>query len=221
MTLAEIFEKVEAGNQNPTFTREDFILPLVNEAIQMVAERFCINELAGEKTITISPSTANYIALPDDYNHDLYLLKNITDNNREINLRPNLLVLERLFPGEPRPGYVTDAAATESMLYFAPALYEAEGDQDLKLYYYTSVDEYEIGDVDETPEWIPKDLHKGLIVDFVLKELWALEEDGIDGQKINTAFYENQHNKALQKMARHTRFNPRCRPVVQRTARFH
>lgn len=221
MTLAEIFKKVEAGNQNPTFTRADFILPLVNEAIQMVAERFCINKLAGEQTITISPSTANYINLPDDYNHDLYLLKNITDNNREMNLRPNLLVLERLFPGEPRPGYVTDAAVTESRLYFAPALCETEGDQDLKLYYYTSVDEYEIGDVDETPEWIPKDLHKGLIVDFVLKELWALEEDGIDGQKINTMFYENQNNKALQKMAKHTRFNPRCRPVVQRTARFH
>ena len=221
MNLAEIFEKIEAGNQNPSFTREAFSLPLVNEAIQMVAKRFCINELAGEQTLTVSPATSNYIALPDNYNHDLYLVKNISNNNKEVNIRPNIQVLERLFPGEPVPGYITDVAATESRLYFAPALCETETeDQELKIYYYISVDEYGIGDVDEEPEWIPKDLHKGLIVDFVLKELWSLEDDGIDGQKYNTVFYDNQHNKALQNMARHTRFNPRCRPRTQRTARF-
>lgn len=219
MNLAEIFTKIEAGNQNPSFTRELVTLPLVNDAIQMVAKRFCCSRLETTAEIVADPTTLNYVALPDNYNHDLYLIINTIDNN-EVSIRTNRAVLLRLFSKLSTHGYITDATVTEDNLYFAPAPHEDNVEQTLKIFYYCKVDEYEIGDLDEEPAWIPVDLHKGLIVDYVLKALWTLEEDGIDGKKFNTIFYEKQHDKALGSMARHTRWNPRQKPVIKRSASF-
>ena len=220
MNLAEIFTKIEAGNQNPTFTREGFTLSLVNEALRIVSERFCIAALETTSTMQVSPSITDQAALPENYGHDIYRIENVTDNSREVNIRTNRQALETLFPGEPSPGYITDVAIGENYLFFKPAQHADSEDQELKLFYYSSVPDYEIGDLEEEPTWIPADLQRGLIVDYVLMELWGLEEDGIDGQKINTAFYTNRHNKALQDMARHTRFNSRQRPVIKRSASF-
>lgn len=220
MNLAEILDKIDAGNQNPSFTREGHKLPMVNEALSLVAGRFCISKLETTAILTIDPISLDYVSLPDDYDHDLFRIENITDDNAEVNIRTNRRTLQRLFPGTPRPGYVTDVAITEERIYFQPAPHADNTTQDLKIWYYAKPTQYEIGDVDEEPSWIPEDLHRGLIVDFALEKLWALEEDGIDGQKINTLFYQGRHDQALQHMARHVRFNPKQHPAIKRTARF-
>lgn len=218
MTLKEMIAKVKAGNQNPTFTEEDYILPLINQALSMVAKRFCIDELAATAMVTIAAGTSAPVSMPDDYFHDLYQVENSTYRH-EMLIRSNRKVLERLFTGSQATGPVTDVAVVGNSLYFQPSP-AMDSDQTLLLYYYSIIEEYEAEDKDESPEWIPDWLHQGLVVDFVLKELWALEEDEIDGQRVNTAFYENKHNIALQEMAHHTRRTPRQRPVIKRTARF-
>lgn len=221
MTLEEMIAKVKAGNQDPAFSGDDIILPYINQALGMVAKRFCIDALSATASLAIPVGTSDPVSMPDDYSHDLFRVENTT-HNFEVSIRSNQNVLRHLFDGMTQYGYgpITDVAVVDTKLHFKPSPVEEGYDQSLLLFYYSTIDEYEAGDSEESPEWIPEWLHQGLIVDYVLKELWGLSEDGIDGQRVNTAFYEARHNQALQEMQHFTRWTPKQRPIIKRTARF-
>lgn len=218
MTLEEMIAKIQAGQQDPSFTVKDDVLPLINEALEEAAKKYCHADLMADHTITVVAGASNPVELPDDYSHDLYRVVNTTFN-RPITIRTNPDVLAKLFDGLNSPGAIVDVAEDGRSLYFRPSP-TTETEQVLAVHYYKAIEEYEEGDEEETPEWLPKRFHQGIIVDYALKELWALVEDGIDGQKINTAFYEARYERALGKLAKHTKKNPRQRPVIKRTARF-
>ena len=218
MILEKMISLVESGIQDPSYTLEDDILPLINEALDDAAERFCHADLAKFDTVTILADAAGPVSLPNDYHHDLYRVVNTTFN-RPVSIRSNLAVLESLYDGMTSPGPVQDVAVEGNELFFKPSPAMAT-DQVLTLFYYKKIEEFEEGDTDEEPTWIPDRFHRGIVVDYVLKELWALVEDGIDGHKVNTAFYEARHAQALVKLERHTRKNPKQKPVIVRTVRF-
>lgn len=218
MTLEEMIAKVKAGNQDPVFSGDDIILPYINHALGMVAKRFCIDALSATSTLVIPVGTSDPVSMPENYSHDLYRVENTT-YNLEVSIRSNQNVLRHLFDGMTQYGQITDVAVVDTKLHFQPNPVAGD-DQSLVLFYYSTIDEYEAGDLEESPEWIPEWLHQGLIVDYALKELWGLSEDGIDGQRVNTQFYEARHNQALQEMQRFTRWTPKQRPVIKRTARF-
>jgi len=215
MILSEMISKIETGIQDPSFTAEDDILPLINEALELAADEFPHAGLASPAVIDVTAGDAGMVFLPDDYHHDLYRVRNTTFN-QPVSIRSNLNVLEKLYDGFESSGPIADVAVEGTELYFKPT--PVEETQQLTILYYKKPVDLEADD--DTPGWLPSRFHQGIIVDYALKELWALIEDGIDGQKVNTAFYESRYEQSRGKLAYYTRRNPRQRPVIERIARF-
>ena len=217
MILEKIIKDIQTGIQDDSFTVEGHIMPLINEALDLVAYDFCHAGLASTAVINIAAGDTGPAPLPEDYHHDVYRVENETFK-RPVFVRSNIDVLAKLYDELESTGPIDDVAAEGDQLYFEP--YPTTTDQRLKVYYYRKPVEYESIDTDETPEWLPASFHKSLIVDYALKELWALVEDGIDGQKINTSFYNSTYLMGLGRLTRDTRRNPKQNPAIKRTARF-
>lgn len=217
MILSDMISRIQRGIQDPSFTVEDDILPLIQEAIETAAHELPHAALATSDVIDVDAEESGPLSLPEDYHHDVYRVENVT-HNRPVNIRTNVEVLDRLYDGLESPGPIADVAVEGQELYFQPN--PATADQQLKVFYYAKPEPPEIDDVDYEPEWLPERLHNTIIVDYALKELFGLIEDGIDGQKVNTAFYEARYARGRQQLEKHTRQNPRQKPIIKRTARF-
>jgi hypothetical protein len=219
MKVTRIIAKIETGIQDPSFTIEDDILPLVNDFVDEVSELFTVPELQDQDTVSIEESaTENSIPMPDDYGRDMYRVYSSL-SLKEVNIRGSLKVLERLYTGQETTDFIQDVVVVGKALWFRPLPVTA---QDLTLYYYRKPVPVEFDDADDEDldlDGIPSHLAK-VAVDYALKELWALVEDGIDGKKINTAYYTDKYNIGLAKIAEHCKGAPKCVPVVTRSARF-
>lgn len=55
-------------------------------------------------------------------------------------------------------------------------------------------------DDDEIPTCIPEVHHESLLVNFALWRCFEEVEDGIEGDKVNTAYYKNEFNEALAEL---------------------
>lgn len=213
MNLSDMISKVELGIQDSGFSGD--ITSLIQEAIEIAAHDLPHASLATSADLSIAEDDTSPVSLPSDYHHDVYRVVNVT-SNRPVSIRTNLRVLDRLYDGIDTPGYITDVAVEGTELHFQYT--PANEVQTLRVYYYAQPDLIE-NDDDEL-DWIPERLHRGIVVDYALKELFSLVEDGVEGQKINTAFYEARYARAWAQLERHTKNNPRQRPVVERSARF-
>jgi hypothetical protein len=49
----------------------------------------------------------------------------------------------------------------------------------------------------DIPTYLPVGLHKKLLENYVCWDVWANVEDGIEGRKVNTAYYLGQFKEAL------------------------
>ena len=219
MNVSRIIAKIETGIQDPSFTIEDDILPLVNDFVDEVSELYTVPDLQDQATVSVEASaTENQISMPDNYGRDLYRVYT-TLSLKEVNIRGSIKVLEKLYNGRESTDFIKDVALESKTLWFKPLPVEA---QDLRLFYYRKPEPIEFEDVEDEDtvlDGIPSHLAK-IAVDYALKELWALVEDGIDGKKINTLFYTEKYNVGLAKIALYCKEAPKCVPVITRSARF-
>jgi hypothetical protein len=216
MTLGRIFNLVEQGVQDPSFTREEHILPLVNDFTSEVCSLLPLPMLQVTDDILIeADSLLDYVDLPDEYGRDLFIAFNNT-NGRAVNIRANVRTIERLHH-DSRQGHVTDIAVAGRRLYYRPI---PDVDQDLTVTFYripVLIDD--ALDEDQAIDGIPSEYNL-VAVDFVLMKLFAVIEDGMDGRKINTERYTEQYGMGLARLADYCRLSPRTRPVHDRSARF-
>ncbi len=217
MILEKMVEEIERGVQDDSFTLDENILPLINEALGEAAFWFCHEELNQRAEITALADPS--VSMPADFHHNLYRVVNLSFN-RPVSIRTNIDVLEDLYEGITTRGVIEDVAVVGTELFFKPGLISATTPQDLKLFYYKKPDELIEGDMALAPGWLPEQFHRGMVVNYVLKELFALIEDGIEGQKVNTEYYQGEYAKAFTKLRYHTRHNSKERPKIRRTARF-
>jgi hypothetical protein len=77
-------------------------------------------------------------------------------------------------------------------LYYKPIPKAAET---ITLYYYKHPDAITL--VSDPPEWIPPHLQKPLSLNYLVKEIFAQIEEGVDGNTPNTTKYTNLYNQGL------------------------
>ncbi|MBC8442002.1 MAG: hypothetical protein H8D87_20230 [Deltaproteobacteria bacterium] len=216
MILETILARIETGIQDPSLTREDDICPLVNEFVSEVSELFTLPGLQEHETIAVAiADNPVFIAMPDIFAHDLYRVYNET-SRETVSIRSNIKALENLYSGWESPGMIQDVALEHKTLWYRPLPVQ---DQFLTLFFYREPVPVEFDDDEAHLDGIPYNLNT-IAVDYALKELWALAEDGIDGQKINTLYYTDRYNIGLAKLAKHCQTAPRFTPVIKRSARF-
>ena len=219
MTLGEIFTRIETGIQDPSFTREKDILPLVNGFVSEMSQLFRLPWLQEESSVGIAADPAvNYISLPSDYDRELYLVHNNT-TSRDCSIRSNVKTLERMYRGWKPNGGITDVAVGKGNreLWFRPLPTQA---QDLTLLYYRKpivIEDVFDGDVEL--DGIPEHLSK-FAVDYVLWQLFTLVEDGIEGRPMNTEKYFSRYQLALAEFQEYCKKSPKQIPAIVRTARF-
>jgi hypothetical protein len=150
------------------------------------------------ETITTGTATASiasdstaalyYTSMPSNFSGKLLY---IGKDDRDIN-QHNLQELVELFPDMDTEGNVTDVAVEGSTLYYQGIPTTAET---LVIIYRKNPTEM-TSNTDE-PDGIPELLHRKIIVCGAAMNIWNEIEDGIEGQKINTAVEKQFYDEGI------------------------
>lgn len=196
MTLAELKAAIQSIVDDDDFNGD--LTAMINEAILKVATG---DMLPGRYELTpplpdlYATSTVDTVVgagitdLPTDYNRGLFQVVNSDDDNIYIN--PSFKGFLKRYT-EIETGDVFGVAVHGSRLLYRDTPATAET---LIIHYYEKPTTLS-GDSDE-PTCIPGHLQRKLIVHQVCKEIYDQIEDGIEGQKINTAHHERMYQQGL------------------------
>jgi len=132
-----------------------------------------------------------WVNLPDDYHRKLNFCYSAAQNDRVATL-DSLQQLQSKYPDLTQSGVIWYVAISGGRLYY-------QGIPDtvdtLRIGYYKLPPT--IARDDEEPAFLPRHLHKKLLVNYACKEFFNIIEDGVEGRKVNTASYEGKWEKAL------------------------
>lgn len=220
MNLGQVFSRIEQGIQDPSFTREGDILPRINDFLLEMGRSFRLPAHQSIETVTIpSSATANHVALPTTFSHNLFRVYN-RSSVRMVNVRSGIKALEALYDGMTSKGFIQDVAVDEERLWFRPMPSQGLVDQQLELFFYRKpvlIDD--ASDDDQLLDGIPEHLVP-VAVDYVLWRLFLTIEDGIMGPPVNTQKYERLFTVGLARFQEYCLDSPKAIPVVARSARF-
>lgn len=216
--LGLLLKQIEEGIQDPSFDREKDILPLINEFVTEMSQLFRLPALQAQSQVTVFPGMdSSMIDLPKDYGQSLFQVFNRAAR-REVSVRANTKALERLYDGMPDGGFVRDVAVAGNRMAFRPIPAQTMVQQNLDLHYYRKpVLIEDVSDEEAELDGIPEHLAQ-VAVDFVLWRLFALVEDGIQGQPVNTNRYAKEYQIGLLKFQEYCKNSPKAAPVVARKA---
>ena len=197
MTLEELIDEVQNVIQDAVWT-DAMITTLLNRGQLIVASGII---LPGKYQLT-PPLPALYTtgtvdttllsgvcSLPDDYNRSVVQILNA--DYETIKLYPSFRQFLTRNP-EQEAGDVRACAIHGNRLLYRDIPATAET---LTVHYYQNPTELE--DDDDEPDCIPEILQKPLLVGYACSQIFNQIEDGIEGQKINTAFWNNEFQQGL------------------------
>lgn len=140
---------------------------------------------------TVETGSNAYVSMPDTFQRDLVF---VADSKAiEINISNSWIEFMESNPLLSRTGTIYEVVEQAGSLYYQGIPTDPE---ELTVHFYRfPVDMVEDGD---TPDGIPTHLQKQLLVNYACKEIFALIEDGIEGQQVNTMKYLALFQKALR-----------------------
>jgi len=197
MNFGEIVDEVQSIVQDSAWT-EAMIKTLINRGQTIVASgvilpgKYQLSPPLPSLYTTAKISTvvdSGVCSLPSDFNRDLLQCVNEYDENIEI--WPSFRKFLQKNP-EKNAGSVRICARNGLNLLYRDIPSEAET---LTVHYYKSPTAMTL-DADE-PSDIPEELHKPLLAGYAAAQIFNQIEDGIEGQKINTAFWNNEFLQGL------------------------
>ncbi len=158
----------------------------------------CIDEVSGlvllpylETIGTVETvAGANHVPMPTGYQRNLRLCRS-QEHNRFIKIYGSVALLFREYRVVDMAGPVIGVSVKGSDLYYQriPSTPEI-----LDVHYWSSPEAYDESDI---PSAIPAHLQRGLLAGYANWKIWALKEDGIDGQKINAEYYRSEFATAF------------------------
>jgi len=214
MELAEILSRVVDGLEDPSYSEETDIMPLVNEFVTETSRLYRLPDLQARGTLSIAEGDIS-VEMPDNFHKDVYRIYN-SSLLKAVNLRSNLMALEELYSGWENQGSIKDVAIIGSTMWVKPV---PISDQELDIFYYREPVLYEYDDEESELDGIPDDLCH-VAVDYVLSKLYPKIESGLEGRKPNTMFYKEELAMGMQKILFACKGAPKPKPIVKRTARF-
>jgi len=186
-----LIQRVARVIQDASFLDED-ILAYINEGLGAVAGEVPLPALEVETTVETDPLDDN-IALPTDFQTHLRFVYSQVQK-RKLIIMSNLVRLRETTPAL-EGGLARRVAVSGGRLYYAPTPAAAET---LDLIYHAKPTPYE-GDDDET-DYIPVHIGHRILQAYACKEIYELIEDGVEGQKVNTAKWEQKYAEQLQEL---------------------
>lgn len=185
MTVYELKEEVESNIQDDSFSSK--ILSLLNRGVNDLADEIQIPGLY-TSVDTYTDTNAAYVSMPENF-HKLLRRVYSSANSNWVNVVPFNELLDE-YPELDNEGVVKDVAVNGSNLYYQgiPTTVDT-----LTLWYYRKPTAM-AADTD-SPDGIPCFYHSALLTNFVCMKIFGLIEDGIEGQKVNTAFFRNEYER--------------------------
>jgi len=196
MQLSDMRSRVAEIIQDTSFS-DARINAEINAGIRDTAARVFLPSLKRIGTITTALET-NTTTLSSLTNSTY--LKVLRVRNSLGNTLPIIPTIEDFFDRYSNCD-LTSEGAVESVVIEATTMWYYKvpsSAETLTLLYYSGPTELSL-DTSE-PTDFPTPLHEELFVNFAAWKIWSLIEDGIDGAKINTSFYERRYNDAVSKL---------------------
>lgn len=197
MTFAELVADVQNIIQDSSYS-ETTIKSLLNRALLVVASGIILPgkyqlspplpDLYSVGTIDTTVGSA-ICDLPSDFNRDLVQVLN--SGYDVIPIVPSFRKFLMSYP-EQTAGSVFIVARNGSTLLYRDIPSAAET---LTVHYYKTPDTMTL--TTDEPEGVPVILHRPLLVGYTCAQIFNEIEDGIEGQKINTASWNTQFQQGL------------------------
>ncbi len=191
MNTTALINRVALAIQDASFD-DDAILGYINEGVEAVAGEVPLPALETETTID-SVASQGFTELPEDFQtHLRYVYSNKT--RRKITILSSLVRLREETP-ELEGGLIKRCAVAGNLLYYAPAPAEEE---ELLIIYHAKPEEYANSTGEDAI--IPSHIGPRILLAYACKEIYEFIEDGVDGQKVNVARWEQKYQEALEEL---------------------
>lgn len=199
MQFNKLIEEIEEKVDDSTYDSSDTVKSLINDAVRDIAagvlvpgENRFTDPLPDLYTVESSFSLTNSsrsASLPNDFQRDL--VKAYEDDG--LGDIPILISWRRFldkWPALETGSYVEGVVVRGSSLYYHPAVTTT-----LEIGYYANPSTLS-SDTDD-PSCVPAHLQRGLIINHVCRELYSRIEDGMEGRKVNTEYYDQMFQEAV------------------------
>lgn len=189
MKTSDIITHVASIVQDSSFDSAA-ILVLINEARQFIAANVDLPALRTSYDLTTT-STASSVSLPANYLRDIFWVGSVSQGRR-IGERQgdyyNLLTFNEVYPVT--EGNIEAVCVDGSLLR-----YRGMADDTLTIKYYSAP--VDIVTTTDVPSELPDHLQRPVLAAYCCKEFFARIEDGIEGAKANTTYWETQFAKSI------------------------
>lgn len=193
MTADDIIARVVSKIQDSAYD-DDAILDIINEGRFHVATLVDLPALRTSDTLETS-STENAVDLPADYHKGIFWVWSV-GQKRRIGSRKgdyyNLLTFMETYPGQ-------DGRIDSVCVDGVELLYQGAADDSLIIRYYKKPTP--ITNTLNEPAELPDQFQQKILVAYCCKEIFSDIEDGMEGQKVNTEFWEGKFNKSMAELA--------------------
>ena len=203
MDLSEMVDRVDRIVDDDDFD-EDEITKYLNRGILQVAggiRRADSSVLTQPlpllfKIGTVSTGSGNTVALPVDYQRDLVFAMDSV--GRELPIYDSFIKYMETYRNLTMPGILNGLAVKGRTLYyqFGPATPEL-----ITIHYHRYP--VEMTQDTDVPDGIPSEFHESVVVNYALKEIYTIKEDGIDGNPLNTMKYEKRFQLGIDTLEAH------------------
>lgn len=202
MTATELIAQVSGIVQDTSYTSAD-ILSLINQGRGEIAAEVDLPKLQASATVTTTDD-ASTVALPTDYHKGLFWVGSVAYQcriGRKKGDYHNLLTFMERYSTLDEVGQIVAVCVDGDNL-----LYQGMDDDSLLLKYYKEIETIvaaPTGTQITGPVELPSHLHSPLLVSYCCREIYSEIEDGIEGQKVNTMYWDAKFNRAMNSLKRY------------------
>ncbi|WP_027389234.1 hypothetical protein [Chrysiogenes arsenatis] len=230
MTLEEMIDDIADIVNDPGYSSEDDILPFVNRAIIKIASRVLLPDLATSEVISTVAETVvttdedtgevteslaynHRVLLPENFMRYLYRVEPEESSRQAIRFYKS----PQDFLSDCRGDIgrlVTSVSAATMLAKYLLYVGTPKEPQLIRLHFYRKPDA--LVDLGDTPDYLPEFAHES-IIHAACHRIYERIEDGIEGQKTNTLYYEQKFEQGIAELEKFAKLHaPRPPATVVR-----
>lgn len=188
----DLARKVTNKVQDASYSYDD-ILAVFNRCLRAISGKFLLPDLEVLRNIE-TDSNQPSIPVPADYQKNLRYAHSTTQN-RKIAVFGSVIQLYRNFSVLDQTGRVVGMAVKGRFLYYQRVPSSAEA---IRINYWAYPER--MRSRYQKPTCLPEHLVEPLLVNFACADIYSEIEDGIEGTKVNTTYYETKYLQAVAEL---------------------
>jgi hypothetical protein len=205
MNASQLIDHVESKIQDNAYSRDEDILPLLNEAMlqgvsMLISAGYFLPALVATDIVTILAGESSADLPVDFYKKAISCSINSLglSDQKPLRLFDNYGDLIRKYPGLEYDGEMKDAYAGGGKLIVQG---KPSTDTDVKVIYIKKPTVFEDDSEDESPDIFPEELHRSLLGSYAIFKIMEEIEDGMEGsRKTDTTYYQNDFFQAVAQL---------------------